>query len=120
MKNLLEKEIELMKPTLKNEVSLILKNDFETKCGSLIYKVLGVNIGEILVDTHNSAFRENIVIRKIKMKARVKMNQENGSFKESTISLKLNNDIHLIFNKNKNEYKIIKSNPIKILDINPN
>jgi hypothetical protein len=54
------------------------------------------------------------------MKARVKMNQENGSFKESTISLKLNNDIHLIFNKNKNEYKIIKSNPIKILDINPN
>jgi hypothetical protein len=48
MKNLLEKEIELMKPTLKNEVSLILKNDFETKCRSSIYKVLGVNISPIL------------------------------------------------------------------------
>ena len=54
------------------------------------------------------------------MKARVKMNQENGALKESTIPLKLNNDIHLIFNRNKNEYSIVKSNPIKILDIKPN
>ena len=120
MKNLLEKELELIRPALKNEVSLILKNDFETKCGNSIFKVLGINIGEILVDAHNSNFRENIVIQKVKMKARVKMNQESGTLKESTISLKLNNDIHLIFNKNKNQYKIVKSNPIKILDINPN
>jgi hypothetical protein len=120
MKKLLEKELELIKHTLKNQVSLVLKHDFETNCGSEIFKVLGVNIGEIVVDTHNSNFREDIVIRKMKMKARVKLHLNCGAFKEATIPLKLHNDIHLTFNKSNNEYRILNGNHIKIMDLNPN
>ena len=120
MKKLLEKELGLIKPTLKNEITLILKNEFETKCGNTILKVLGVNIREISVNIEQSNFRENIVIQKINMKARVKINQQNGAVKESTIALNINNDLHLTFNKTSNQYKVIKSNPVKIMDINLN
>lgn len=120
MKKLLEKELELIKPTLKNQVSFVLKHNFETNCGSEISKVLGVNIRDIIVDIDNSNFREDIVIRKMKMKARVKLHLNSGAFKEATIALKLHNDIHLTFNKNANEYRILNGNRIRIMDMNPN
>ena len=120
MKTLLEKELELIKPTLKEQVSNILKDNFEPNCGHKIFKVLGVNIGDIVVDTLNSNFREHIIIHKVKMKARVKLNLGSGTFKESTLSLKLHNDIHLTFHKNSNQYRIINRDHFKIIDLNSN
>ena len=120
MKNLLEKELELIKPDIKYQVAYILQNSFKTKCGNAISKVIGLNLGEMFVDTQNSNFREDIIIHKMKMKARVKLHLDTGKFKEATIALKLHNDIHLTFNKSKNEYRILNGNLIKIMDSNPN
>lgn len=120
MKNLLEKEIELIKPILKNQVTDVLQNDFQANCGNSILKVLGINLGEIFVDTKNSNFREDIVINKLKMKARVKLNTGVGAFKEATLSLKLNNSIHLTYNRAVNQYKIINGDHFKFIDLNRN
>lgn len=108
MKKLLEKELELIKPTLKSHISTALEKNYKTTLGTSITKVLGVHIGEIDVDEYNSNFREQIIINDIKLKARVKTNC-NSSKKESTIKLKLNKEIHLFFIKKINEYKVINN-----------
>ena len=106
MKRLLEKELELIKPPLKNHIASALENNFETSAGGYISKVLGVHIGAIDVDVQNSNFRNEIVINDIQIKARVKV--DNSQSKNvDTIRLKLNTDIHLLYQKNLSEYKVI-------------
>lgn len=115
MKKLLEKELDLMRPAIKSKISNTLENDFETSTGNTIDKVLGVHIVDMEVDTRYSNFRDQIVINDLKMKARVKVNKKPK--KESTIKLKLNNEIHLLYHKNSNEYKVINSEKIHIVDL---
>jgi len=120
MKNLLEKELELIKPILKDQVKDVLQNGFQANCGNSIIKVIGINLGEIFVDTKNSNFRENILINRLKLKARVKLNHGANAFKESTLSLKLNNSIHLTYNRTVNQYKVINGTHFKFIDLNNN
>lgn len=118
MKNLLEKELELIKPILKNKIADFLQGDFKANCGNSVFKVVGIHLGEIFVDTSISNFREDIVINKLKIKARVKLNLDTGSCKETTLSLRLNDIIHLSFHRGLNTYKIINSTYLRFIDLN--
>ncbi len=120
MKKLLEKELELIKPAIKTQVSHKLQSNFHTKAGNKINKVISVNIKKIQFDLENSIIREDLVINDVKIKARVQTYSNTGKSKHSTISLKLDNDVHLTFLKSINQYKIMNSSHFKIVDLSQN
>jgi hypothetical protein len=115
MKKLLDKELELIKPPLKNHISSALENNYETNKGETISKVLGIHISDIDVDAFSSNFREQILVNELKMKARVKV--KNTSKKESTIKLTLNEDILLSYHKNTKQYKVINTGKMNLISL---
>jgi hypothetical protein len=117
MKTLLEKEEKLISASIRELVYNILSNDFNLKSGKIITKVNKIQIGNIIVDSEKSEFKEEIFINSIEIIASITVQLTEHSYKDDAINLLPTDVIHLKYNNTRKGYNIVNTDSFSFVDL---
>lgn len=116
MKELFDKELELLKKPILELIIKKLSDGFTNRKGDLVIKIENVSLLNLSIDEKNSELRECIVVSSTYAKARVWVKFSEDSESSDNLDLMTINKINLLFNNETKTYYVDGAENVKLIN----